>query len=172
MQIEIAKGEKRGTVNVIVEGVAWGRFEMFNHGPQGNSYVLYQNGASGVREPGFKQSLKVYGDKLTQRLVMDRPWHRSEISVEERMQIAAEYAVGKDLLRDPKAVQAERDEKMEAYQRERRAEEANRRTLDMGVGMQIADECYPITGDHWGDEFAKQKLASRIADAIEKGRTE
>jgi len=172
MDVQVARGSERGIVEVTVDGVAWGRFEMFNHGPQGNSYILFQNGGCGVREPEARQSLKVYGDKLTKRLVLAKPWHRSDITVEQRIKIAAEYAVEKGLLRHPDAVKAERDEQYEAQARTRRAEVANQRTLDTGVGMQIADECMPSTGDAYTDELAKLKLASRIADAIEKGRTE
>jgi hypothetical protein len=172
IKIEKAVGE-RGTSLVLVDDEQWGQFEMQNHGPQGNSYVLFQKGSGhNVRDIGVRQSLKVYGDKLTKRITYDRPWHRMELPLEERLQVAAKYAVEKDLLRHPDVVRAEFNVRHEEMLREQRAQEALRLEKDMGVGMLIADECFPVSESPYVDHLRKLKLAKMIADAIEKGRSE
>lgn len=161
---------RHSTYDVLVDGKRWGWFERYYHGPQGNSYQMRQVGGYAVRDETFRKSLTVYGDKMTARLMMDRPWHRPEISIEERLRIAAQYAVSKRLLRDPADIDEEAAARRDAIERQLRAEKAKQREADMGAGMDIADKCYPQLDDGYREHLEKLKLASLIADQIEQAR--
>jgi hypothetical protein len=171
MNIEIQKSKTPQAVDVLVDGKRWGWFERYSHGPQGNSYQMRQVGGYTVREEGVRRSLTVHGDKMTQRLTIDRPWHRPEISIEQRLLIAAQYAVSKSLLKNPIEIDAEARAKREAIEREERAQKAKQRVADMATGMGIADACYPQLDDGYREHLNKLRLASLIADAIEQARS-
>jgi hypothetical protein len=172
VSIEIRKSTKANAIDVLVDGKRWGWFDRYSHGPQGNSFVLHQQGGYIVHDEGGRQGLKVYGDRLTERLTIDRPWHRPEISIEERLRIAAQYAAVKGLLRDPIDIDAEVNAKREAVEREHRARRAKQREHDMAIGMDIADKCYPQLDDGYREHLEKLRLASSIADALERERGE
>ena len=173
MQVWIEKAPGRtGTRLVMVDDEEWGQFEAHWHGPQGNSYTLHDCTGSAVRDQETRQTLRVHGDKLTARLTLERPWHRPDLTIEQRLLEAAEYAILKQWLDNPVLRRARQHADWLNAKRKREAEEEQERRRDVGVGMRIANEVFPTLGDQCIHVSTKMELAEKIADAIKKGRSE